>query len=421
MNTAHDRHTGSQRGFSLIEVLIAMMIPLIVMASVMMLLQKGQTTFQREPEVADMNQNARTGLDMISRDLTMAGLNTPPPVAIMWINGGGDTPDELTIVYADPEFPTITPVCNAGGSADATASGPIRLADLGNVLRSRRLPSLNLWRNPFALHVSASFLPAFFGAGGNSGGGNSGGGNSGGGGCGTLERSSTIFADVDTFNPPQAVPTDAFGDGQVLFAIETMDCDSTGDGTAPNGLGIVPFELTQDPGMSGGSLRFNHNPGQSETDLNHPGGFNGEVHPDCSIIGVFRVIQYRINPLPPADNPNLERRDLSITGEGGQWFPVAMNVENLQVQFAVGGTSNFEDDPAVPDFADPTSWITQVSVEVDATSETENLQGASQGVFADGNRLRRTFRTTVSLRNQQNAISVASFEAGGLGSAENYN
>ena len=166
---------------------------------------------------------------------------------------------------------------------------------------------------------------------------------------------------------------------------------------------------------------MNHNPGQGSTDMNHPGGFNGEVHPTCSIIGVFRVIQYRINPLPPADSPNLERRDLSVTGDGGQWFPVAMNVENLQVQFAVGGTSNFEDDPAIPDFADPNTWITQVSVEVDATSATQNLQGASQGVFADGNRLRRTFRTTVSLRNQQNAISTASFEAGGLGSAEGYN
>ena len=166
---------------------------------------------------------------------------------------------------------------------------------------------------------------------------------------------------------------------------------------------------------------MNHNPGQGSTDLNQPNGFNGEVHPDCSIIGVFRVIQYRINPLPPNANPNLERRDLSVTGEGGEWFPVSMNVENLQVQFAIGGTSNFLDDPAIPTFNDPNSWITQVSVAVDATSQTQNLQGASEGVFADGNRLRRTFVTTVSLRNQQNAMSTASFEAGGLGSAEGYN
>ena len=92
------------------------MITLIVMASVMMLLQKLQTTFQREPEVADMNQSARTGLDMISRDLTMPGLNTPSATAIMWTDGGGDNPDEITIIYADPDIPTVTPLmCKAPG------------------------------------------------------------------------------------------------------------------------------------------------------------------------------------------------------------------------------------------------------------------------------------------------------------------
>ena len=100
---------------------------------------------------------------------------------------------------------------------------------------------------------------------------------------------------------------------------------------------------------------------------------------------------------------------------------MANNIENLQVQFALGTTNNFVDNPAVPITGDPNTWITQVSVEINATSETENLQGASQGVFADGNRLRRTLRTTVNLRNQQNAMSIASFEAGGLGSAEGYN
>ena len=366
MNTVNDRHTGAQRGFSLIEVLVAMMITLIVMASVMMLLQKGQTTFQREPEVADMNQNARTGLDMISRDLTMAGLNTPSATAIMWTDGVGDNPDEITIIYADPDVPTVTPLmCKAPGPPGPGCDG---------------------------------------------------------GPCKTVENSATLFVDPNDFDPPQSDPENAFSKGQVLFAIEFQDCDATGNETKGNGArGLIPFEVTQDPQMAGCKLNINHNPGSGDTDLNYPNGFDGEVTPGCSVIGVFRVVQYRINPLPPADGPALERRDLSLAGESGQWFPVAMNIENLQVQFAVGGTSNFEDDPALPLFDDPTTWITQVSVEIYATSETENLQGASEGVFADGNRLRRTFRTTVSLRNQQNAISTASFEAGGLGSAEGYN
>ena len=74
------RAPGAQKGFSLIEVMVAMMVTMIVMAAVFTLLQKGQTTFQREPEVAEMNQNARYGLDMIVRDLTDAGLGQNLPV-----------------------------------------------------------------------------------------------------------------------------------------------------------------------------------------------------------------------------------------------------------------------------------------------------------------------------------------------------
>ncbi len=243
-----------------------------------------------------------------------------------------------------------------------------------------------------------------------------------GGPCKTVENSATLFVAPDDFDPPQSNPENVYHEGQVLFAIEFQDCDVNGDETnGNNARGIIPFEVTQDPQMAGCKLNINHNSGSGGTELNHPNGFDGEVTPGCSVIGVFRVVQYRVNPLPPAANPSLERRDLSIAGEGGQWFPVAMNVENLQVRFAVGASPNFQDDPALPLFDDPPTWITSVSVEIDATSQTQNLQGASEGVFADGNRLRRTFATTVSLRNQQNAMSTASFEAGGLGSAEGYN
>ena len=110
MKTAHKprapRVPRSEKGFSLIEMMVAMMITMIVMASVFTLLQKGQTTFQREPEVAEMNQNARYGLDMIVRDLTDAGLGANLPVlfAVVPLDGGGNPPDpdEVTIMYADP-------------------------------------------------------------------------------------------------------------------------------------------------------------------------------------------------------------------------------------------------------------------------------------------------------------------------------
>ena len=151
----------SNQGFTLIEVLVALGITLVVMASVFELLKRGQDSFAREPEVADMTSNARAGLDLISRDLTRAGYESPPSLAIMWSDGNGTTPDELTIVFSDPDVPQSLPLCSAGGGG---------------------------------------------GGGGNGGGGNGGGGNGGGGGggCGTVKSSSTLWIDPDSVKYPGA-------------------------------------------------------------------------------------------------------------------------------------------------------------------------------------------------------------------------
>jgi type IV pilus assembly protein PilW len=316
----------AQNGFSLVEMMVAMLITMIVMASVFTLLQKGQTSFQREPEVAEMNQNARYGLDMIMRDLTDAGYGDSLPVlsAVVPTDGGGDTPDQVTIVYVDGDYPTVEP-------------GP-----------------------PF----------------------------------GPLKNSAVAWADPTTYEPPRD-PADyetAYADGDILFAIETADCDGDGE------IGIVPFELTKDPQMAGGKLKLQHNPGQSESGLNRPGGFNGEVEGDCAVFGIFKMITYRINPLPPAENPSLERREVGGDADG-TWYPVASNIENLQVQYALGNTDLFLDAPALPDDADPTTWITQVRVTLNGRSASADLQGAREGDFADGNRLRNSFTTTILLRN----------------------
>ncbi|HEX9725184.1 MAG TPA: prepilin-type N-terminal cleavage/methylation domain-containing protein [Vicinamibacteria bacterium] len=322
--------TGAQKGFSLVEMMVAMLITMIVMASVFTLLQKGQTSFQREPEVAEMNQNARYGLDLIVRDLTDAGLgeNLPVLFAVVPVDGGGDTPDEVVIMYTDTDFPTVLP--------------------------------------------GAPYGP--------------------------LSNAATAKTDPTTLEPPIDDPADytsSYSDGDVLMAIEYPgDCNGDGE------LAVVPFELTQDPGCSGGpscpTMTLNHNSGNDEANFNRPQGFDNQVTGDCAIFGVFSMIQYRINPLPPAESPALERRDLR---EGPTWYPVAANIENLQVQFAIGDSDVFEDSPGMPDPNDPATWITQVRVTLSGRSATADLQGAREGDFDDGNRLRQSFTTSVVLRN----------------------
>jgi hypothetical protein len=307
-----------------------MLIAVTVLGAVFGLLIRGQDNFRREPEVADVNQNARSGLDMIARDLTMAGYKTPPATAILWQDGGGITPDEITIIYADPDIPISKPIqCSE-------SNGP----------------------------------------------------------CQTIDRSSTLFINPDTLDPRPPVDADAYDDSMILFAIEYDDC---GDGVR----GIVPFELTQPPlaTEAGGrpTLKLNHNPGRGATELNLPNGFDYQVHPDCAIIGMFHVIQYRVSPALPTETPLLERRDLSA---GEPWIPVSINIENLQIQYASAVSDMMDEPTPQPSASDPLTWINRVRVTVFGRSASKNLEGASAGVFSDEDTyLRKTFSTAVSLRN----------------------
>ncbi len=334
----------NQRGFSLIEVMIAMGITMAIMGAVFSLLEKGQESFIREPEITDMQQSTRAGLQMISRDLIPAGMGTPPVFAVM-PSDGGSGPDMLTIVYVDGEIPISSPLPCDG----------IEVSD------------------PFVDAESTKMGPR------------------GSGPCNTIDKSSTLLINPESFIPPQDYPEEAYSRGQTLFAMETSDCN--GDGQ----MGIYPFEISQDPAMNvaGGeeTLRLNHNPGKQESGVNLPGGFNRQISPDCAIIGRFFAIQYRINPVPPTQNPQLEKRVM-----GGEWTPAANNIEDLQVEYGVGMNINEFFDQPVALFTDPETWITHVKITITGRTESRNLSGSTEGV--DGTYIRETLSSVTALRNQ---------------------
>jgi Tfp pilus assembly protein PilW len=61
------------RGFSLLEAVIATGLTMVVVASVFAMMHPAQGAFATEPEVADMQQRLRVAVDTLTRDLTMAG------------------------------------------------------------------------------------------------------------------------------------------------------------------------------------------------------------------------------------------------------------------------------------------------------------------------------------------------------------
>jgi prepilin-type N-terminal cleavage/methylation domain-containing protein len=348
---------GQPRGFSLIEVLIAMAISVLVMASVFVLLSRSRETFRREPEVSDMNANARSGLDQISQELTVAGFATPPNMAVAWTDGGGPTPDEITIIYADPEIPVARPaLCGAGAGGGAP--------------------------------------------------------------CATIGTSSKLHLDPHSFSPQPLNYEDSYLEGMVLFALQGPGGDPACDSVPP---AMIPIELTARPECTGAapssgpgacaSLALSHRP--RPIDWSPPAGFQNDVSTDCTVVGLFHVVQYRVSPPPPAANPALERRDVALREP---WTAVASNIENLQFQYVQGIGGEFEDAPSPhPAGDDPASWVTRVRVTVAGRSASSDLQGGGASVFAAGDtHLRRSFTTTVSLRNQ---LSQAQDKAAALGLA----
>ncbi|HSD66906.1 MAG TPA: prepilin-type N-terminal cleavage/methylation domain-containing protein [Vicinamibacteria bacterium] len=112
-----------ERGFSLVELMIAMTVTLIITGAVFQLMNSGNTAFQREPAIADRQLNIRVAMDLIAQDLYQAGYGIPAfgqaltddLDAVGMMGSGGKETDELEIFRA-AECPFLK-VCPVTGEA----------------------------------------------------------------------------------------------------------------------------------------------------------------------------------------------------------------------------------------------------------------------------------------------------------------
>ena len=141
--------------------------------------------------------------------------------------------------------------------------------------------------------------------------------------CQAIDGLSSLKVSSEDLISAQRNLEDAFERSITLLAVENSDCNGDEE------VGVFPFEMTELPFLdsAGQFLNITYQMGQLE-ELDLPVGYNASVHPDCAVIGNFRVIQYRVSISDDAA-PALERRDYS---QSEPWSPVAANVENLQVQ-----------------------------------------------------------------------------------------
>ena len=85
-----------------------------------------------------MNQNARTIIDLLTRDIQSAGVGLPAGVAngnfaaIFYKNGASSAPDSIMIINGDPFAPVADLTARAAGSAEFFLIPPPDVAMTGN-------------------------------------------------------------------------------------------------------------------------------------------------------------------------------------------------------------------------------------------------------------------------------------------------
>lgn len=124
------KHASRQSGFSLVELLVALVVTMIVSGSVFGLLSGGQEAFRKEPALSERQANIRAAMDMIVTDLSGAGAAMPrfAQVFAPGLNAaaggpnapGGGVTDEL-MVLTEAAGGLAQAICDSSATTVGTA------------------------------------------------------------------------------------------------------------------------------------------------------------------------------------------------------------------------------------------------------------------------------------------------------------
>jgi prepilin-type N-terminal cleavage/methylation domain-containing protein len=101
-----------EQGVTLIELMIVLVIAVFLVAGIYSLFITQHRSYTVQDQVAGVQQDARVALDMIARDVRMAGFQIGLGGAISPTNGGANSPDQISINYA-MQVATVTDVIDA--------------------------------------------------------------------------------------------------------------------------------------------------------------------------------------------------------------------------------------------------------------------------------------------------------------------
>ncbi|MDZ7841004.1 MAG: prepilin-type N-terminal cleavage/methylation domain-containing protein [Gammaproteobacteria bacterium] len=123
-----NRNSVNSRGFSLTELLVAMVIGLLLLAGLVTLMVNSKKNYAQQDYSARLQENARFAVEFLSYDIRMAGFygcsneiindNTVTPISAT--DSGNGNPDSLTVTHGEPYEPGQEVLLDAAAAADAT-------------------------------------------------------------------------------------------------------------------------------------------------------------------------------------------------------------------------------------------------------------------------------------------------------------
>jgi Tfp pilus assembly protein PilV len=154
-----------ERGFSLLELMMAVVLTVGLLAAVFSIIARNQNTFVTESGVTDMNQNVRTAADLLTQDIQAAGMGLPRGrgtfAAIFYTNGASGAPDKIMIVNGDPFAPTADVTDRAAGSAEFFCLPPPEVTVTGNG-SNQSMTYLDKNGQPKPIYQSYDVQPALY-------------------------------------------------------------------------------------------------------------------------------------------------------------------------------------------------------------------------------------------------------------------
>jgi type IV pilus assembly protein PilW len=341
------------RGFSLVELMVALVVTVIVSGAIYGLLAGGQSAFRREPELSDRQQNARVAMDLIMKDISNAGSGLPPWVQVFTtgLDGcaacpmglAGVTTDELEMITNDLSRDN-EPLCQNPGTANGS--------------------NVRLVRNA----IAASPPPA-------------------------SPSGPVVILFTDGTWTMRYITSVAAG-AAVAGEINCVSGSPTLLNFAQSAADLTAMNPVPGPG---GACAANAGIPATGTP---PMGTAGTGSCTAAELSFAQVVRYRIRN-DAAGVPELQRYDSASAGSGFQ--PVARGIEDLQVQYTQAGGAVSPGAPAVV----TNTWgslITQVQVTLSSRSEARNIQGATTDANL-GTRIRGRLSWTGSPRSTLIALT----------------